>query len=175
MTKQSRGKIFAHGLHRVNGDAAAPFGLHSVGFAQQMPGFAVALILVELITGTDSDVSSTESHRGRDYVPGVFCNDVDGEVVEIGLPIILRGAATQLDNKIVPPAKDRGFDLNADEATVEINRQVIAKVSPGLIELESLFGGFRHEAKFGPLAPLFVVADVHSRSFQSPLSKSLPI
>jgi hypothetical protein len=35
----------------------------------------------------------------------------------------------------------------------------------GLGQLEAEFGGFGHETKLGPLASLFVVADIHAGSF----------
>ena len=59
-----------------------------------------------------------------------------------------------------------GFDLDADEASAEIEDDVVwGGVAARLGDLEAEFGGFGHETKLGPLASLFVVADVHAGGF----------
>jgi hypothetical protein len=59
-----------------------------------------------------------------------------------------------------------GFDLDADEASAEVEDYVVlGGVAARLGYLEAEFGGFGHETKLGPLASLFVVADVHAGGF----------
>jgi len=59
-----------------------------------------------------------------------------------------------------------GFDLDADEASAEVEDDVVlGGVAARLGDLEAEFGGFGHETKLGPLASLFVVADVHAGGF----------
>ena len=62
--------------------------------------------------------------------------------------------------------KGCGFDLDADEASAEVEDYVVlGGVAQGFGQLEAEFGGLSHETKLGPLASLFVVADVHAGSF----------
>jgi len=52
---------------------------------EQVPGFAVGFPLVLFVAGADSDGVFAGGYGGRDDVPDVFGNAVDGQVVEVGL------------------------------------------------------------------------------------------
>ena len=81
-------------MHGVNGNAALAFWWRAVSIAQQMPGFAVAVVPIAFVAGADLDGDSLESDCGTDDVPDVSWNDVYGEVVEFGLLVT---ATTQVD------------------------------------------------------------------------------
>jgi hypothetical protein len=48
-----------------------------------MPGFTIFMAAVALVSRTDLAGDSLDIDTGMDGLPGVFWNDVDGEVVEI--------------------------------------------------------------------------------------------
>ena len=111
-------------------------------------------------------------HRPRDDVPDIFWNTVNGKVVEVGLLVAVVGAAEvdQAGDEVaglqVAGLENRGFHLHANEASAKIDNDVVlGRVAYRLGELVAEFGGFGHETKLGPLASLFVVADIHAGSF----------
>ena len=54
-----------------------------------------------------------------------------------------------------------GFDLNAEDAAVVFDHEVVGSgVSPGLGDHESVLGGAGHETEFGPLSAEFVGFEV---------------
>jgi hypothetical protein len=81
-------------LHGVNGNAALAFWWRAVSIAQQMPGFAVAVVPIAFVVGADLDGDSLESDCGRDDVPDVSWDEVKSEEVEFGLLVT---ATTQVD------------------------------------------------------------------------------
>ena len=75
-------------------------------------------------------------------------------------------AGDEVSGLQVAGLKESGFDLDADEASAEVEDDVVlGGVAARLGDLEAEFGGFGHETKLGPLASLFVVADVHAGGF----------
>jgi hypothetical protein len=55
-----------------------------------------------------------------------------------------------------------GFDLNAEDAAVVFDHEVVGSgVSPGLGDHESALGGAGHETEFGPLSAEFVVFKIY--------------
>ena len=61
----------------------------------------------------------------------------------------------------VSAMEDGAFDLDAEEASVVLDGEVVAgHVSPGLGDAESVLGGAGHEAEFGPFAPELGVLDI---------------
>jgi hypothetical protein len=62
----------------------------------------------------------------------------------------------------VAAVEEGAFDLNADEVSVVREGQIEGgRVSPGLGDDETEFGGASHETQLRPLAPRLGVADVH--------------
>jgi len=139
-----------------------------------MPGFSVVLPLVLPVARADADGLFAGGHSPRDDVPDIARNAVHGEIVEVGLPVAVVGAAgvDQAGDEVaglqVARLKQSRFHLHANEASAKINHNVIlGGVANGLGELVAEFGRLSHETKLSPLPALFVVADIHAGSFQA--------
>ena len=120
----------------------------------------------------------TETEHGcgyippRDDVPDISRNTVDSEVVEVGLPVAVVGAAgmDQAGHEVaglqVAHLEDSRFHLHSHEASAHIdNCVVLGGVAYGPAYFKAVLGGFGHETKLSPLASLFVVAYIHAGSF----------
>jgi hypothetical protein len=59
---------------------------------EEVPGFAVVLPLVEFVAGAGADGMFAGRHLGRNDVPDVFWNAVDGQIVEVGWLVAPVGA-----------------------------------------------------------------------------------
>ena len=139
---------------------------------EQVPGFAVVFPLGLFVAGADSDGVFAGGDLGRDYVPDIFGDAVDGQVVKVGRLVAAVGAVHveeagyEVSGLQVAGLEERRFDLDADEARAQIEDYVVlGGVAQRLGQLEASFDGFGHETKLGPLASLFVAADVHAGGF----------
>ena len=95
-----------------------------------------------------------------DYVPGVGWDYVGGYEVQavFGIGDSVGGYVTF---ETVVAAALGGFDLNAEDAAVVFDHEVVGSgVSPGLGDHESVLGGAGHETEFGPLSAEFVGFEV---------------
>ena len=97
---------------------------------------------------------------GRDDVPDVQGDDVGGEEVEVSSFIAAAGGADVAFVASFGAAVAGGFDLDADEAAVGFDDRVVTGgVSPGMENLEAVFGGGGDELEFGPFATALAVLD----------------
>jgi len=103
---------------------------------EQVPGFAIVFPLVLFVAGADSDGVFAGGYGGRDDVPDVFGNAVDGEVVEVGLLVAAVGAVDveqagyEVSGLQVAGLEKSGFDLNADEASARSRITSYCALSP---------------------------------------------
>ena len=95
-----------------------------------------------------------------DYVPGVGWDYVGSYEVQtvFGIGHSVGGYVTF---ETVVAAAFGGFDLNAEDASVVFDHEIVGSgVSPGLGDHESVLGGAGHETEFGPLSAEFVGFEV---------------
>lgn len=96
-----------------------------------MPGFVVVLELVEFVSGTDADGVFAGGYGGRNDVPEINGNAIDGEVIEVGGLVAAVGAVDveeagdEVSGLEVAGFVKSGFDLDADEASSEIDDHVV--------------------------------------------------
>ena len=96
----------------------------------------------------------------RDDVPEVFGDDVNCDEIEVSALIAAAGGADVALVASFGAAGSGGFNLHADEAAVDFDDGVVAGgVSPGMENLEAVFGGGGDELQFGPLAPALAILD----------------
>jgi hypothetical protein len=116
--------------------------------AEKIPGFEVTLVFLALAAGGEHEVAfEGDDYGGGHDVPGVFENDVDGEEIDLAASVVLAAAGADAANVSVAEAGYGGFDLDAEEASVVFNGDIVTLgVSPGLGDAESVFGGAGHEA-----------------------------
>ena len=97
----------------------------------------------------------------RDDVPDIRVSDVCGDEVQL-IPSIQHSAVPgDVAPVRVTTFVHGAFDLDAEEASVVLDGEVVAShVSPGLGDAESVLGGAGHEAEFGPFAPELGVLDI---------------
>ena len=87
--------------------------------------------LVEFVSGADADGVFAGGYGGRNDVPEIDGNAVDGEVVEISRLVAAVGAVSveeagdEVSRLEVAGLEESGFDLDADEASSEIDDYVI--------------------------------------------------
>ncbi len=87
--------------------------------------------LVEFVSGADADGVFAGGYGGRNDVPKIDGNAVDGEVVEVGGLIAAVGAVgveeagDEVARFQVTCLEEGGFDLDADEASSEIDDYVV--------------------------------------------------
>jgi len=153
-------------------DAAALQKWRRGAVVEQMPRFSVVLPLVLFVARADADRLFAPGDSPRDDVPDISRNEVHGEVVEVRLLVALVGAARvdQAGDEVarlqVAGLEDSGFHLHANKPSPKIDHDVVlGGLAYGLGQLVTEFGGFGHETKLGPLAALFVVANIHTGSF----------
>ena len=140
---------------------------------EKVPGFSVVLPLVLFVAGEDSDGILVRRHRGRNDIPNIFRNAVDSQVIEIGFLVTAPGPSVgvaqigyEVSRLQVAGLRGCGFDLDADEVSAQIEDHVVlCAVADRSGHLEAELDGLGHKSKLGPLASLFVVADVHAGSF----------
>jgi len=106
---------------------------------EEVPGFAVVLVLVEAVAGADSDGVLAGGNLGRDDVPDISGNAVEGEIVEVGWLVAVVGAVgvvkagDEVAGLQVTRLKVSGLDLDADEVAVGVEDNVVGDtVSYGL-------------------------------------------
>ncbi len=128
--------------------------------------------LVEFVARADADGVLFRGYGGGDDVPDVGGNAVDGEEVEVFALVSSIGAVhvveagDEVSGLQVAGLEVGGFDLDAHEVSADFEDGVVlGGVAERLGDLVAEFHGFGHETKFGPLASLFVVGDVHARGF----------
>ncbi len=132
---------------------------------EQVPGFQEFGVARVFAVGGEPDVEGTAEGSERQDVPGVGGNDVGGDEIDLGGGV---GAAAVADrtNVRLQPLLAGAFDLDAEEASVVLDGEVVGSVfAPGLGDAESEFGGAGHEAQFGPLSARLRLADPHTWIF----------
>jgi hypothetical protein len=65
-------------------------------FPQQMPGFAVGLEAVGLVSGADVDGVPFQGDGGGDDIPQIQCDDVQRNIVEVGRLVARGTGGTQI-------------------------------------------------------------------------------
>lgn len=129
---------------------------------QQVPGFAVLLVLGVGAVRGEEDVGLGVGGADGENVPSVGGDDVGGDEVDVAWGV---GDSVGVEVTFVGVAavEDGAFDLDAAEAAAVVGDEVVGGgVSPGLGDAESEFGGAGHEAQFGPLAARLSEADGHA-------------
>ncbi len=138
-------------------------------WAQQAPGFAVALVGVAVCPdGFHGEehwagwlTASVEKDRRRDEVPGLLGDDVAGEEVkefEGVLPAVKIGLELTLVS--VVDAVAGGLDLDPEDAVAEVEGDVEGLgVSPGLEDGVAAAEEFGYEQGFHPFAAFFEVPE----------------
>ena len=112
--------------------------------------------------GGEGDVLLVAGGFEGDEVPGVGGDYICGDEVDL-----IRGVGDVVgtdgaDVGVVAFAEG-GLDLNAEEAAVVVDREVVGGVvSPGAGDAEAEFGGTGHETELRPLASGLGVADGHT-------------
>jgi hypothetical protein len=156
----------------VEVDAAALQQWRRGTVVQQIPGFSIVLPLVLFVARTDADGLFAGGDSPRDDVPDIFRNAINGEVVEVRLLVAVVEAAgvdkasDEVAGLQIAGLEDSGFHLHANKPSPKIDHDVVlGGVAYRLGQLVTEFGSFGHETKLGPLTSLFVVADIHARSF----------
>ena len=126
--------------------------------AEEVPGFAVAGVFLAASAGAQVEGAGAASEDGiRDDVPGVERDEVDGEEVEGAGRVGGASGAHDVEAELASAALvERGFDLDAEEASVVFDGDVVeGGVAVGFGDAESFAGGAGHETKLGPLPALF--------------------
>jgi hypothetical protein len=109
----------------------------------------------------DCGLFGADDSFGGDDVPDVFRDDVGCQEVEVSA--LVGEAAGGVDVAAVAAfgaAAGGGFNLDADEVAVGFYDRVVAGgISPGVENLETVFGGGGDELQFGPLPAAFAILD----------------
>jgi len=109
----------------------------------------------------DCGLFGDEDAFGGDDVPEVFGDYVDCDEIEVSALIAAAGGADVALVASFGAARGGGFDLHAHEVAVGFNDRIVAGgVSPGIENLEAVFGGGGDELQLGPLATAFAILDV---------------
>jgi len=130
--------------------------------AELVPGFFVGGPAAGGAGGVEQDggLFGDEDAFGRDDVPEVFGDDVNCDEIEVSALVAAAGGADVAFVVSFGAAGSGGFNLHADEASVDFDDRVVAGgVSPGMENLEAVFGGGGDELQFGPLAAAFAILD----------------
>ena len=126
--------------------------------AEKVPGFAVARIFLAASLGAQVEGAGAASEDGiRDDVPGVERDEIDGEKVDRAGRVGGASGAHDVEAELAGAALvERGFDLDAEEASVMFDGDVVeGGVAVGFGDAESFAGGAGHETELGPLSALF--------------------
>jgi hypothetical protein len=100
-----------------------------------------------------------EAPGGKD-IPDIFGEDVDGEVVDLFGSVLGPAKAVQLAEVAGSEPHLGGLYLDAQEAAVEFEDDVIAgRLSPGLGDAEAAAVSEGHEEKLRPLAAALVAGE----------------
>ena len=125
------------------------YDLAAVVGAELVPRFLVGGPAAGGVGGVEHDCglfAADDSFCG-DYVPDVFGDYVGGEVIEVSA--LVGQAAGGVDVAAVTSfgaAGGGGFDLHAHEVAVDFDDGVVGGgVSPGIKDLEAVFGGCGYE------------------------------
>ena len=104
------------------------------------------------------DVALSLEYVGWNDVPDVLGDHVGGEEIEGSALITATGGADVAFVAAFGPAAGGGFDLHADEVAVGFDDGVVTGgISPGIENLEAVFGGGGDKLKLGPLAATFAI------------------
>jgi len=105
----------------------------------------------------ESDRAFAGQAAGGEDVPDIFGKDVDGEVVDFTSRVSGLAEGVKLAEIAGAQPHFGGLDLNAEEAAVVLDGDVVARsLSPGLSDVEAEAGGDGHEEKLDPLATTLV-------------------
>jgi hypothetical protein len=128
-----------------------------------VPGFFVGGPAAGWVGGVEQDCGlfGDDDAFGGDDVPEVFGDDVDCDEIEGSSLIAAAGGADVAFVAAFGPDGGGGFYLHSDEVAVGFYDRVVAGgVSPGIENLEAVFGGGGDELQLGPFAAAFAVLDV---------------
>jgi hypothetical protein len=128
---------------------------------QKIPGFFVTGVLVPVTMGSEDNGGLSDEFFGGEYVPDVFWNKVDGEVVDLlgGVRVLMGGDETARIGGAGPAVGT--LDLHALEAAILFDGDVVAGgISPRFGDAESAFRGASHEEQFNPFAALLIGFEV---------------
>src|SRR5579863_1397568 len=145
--------------------ARNPCGLLCLFFQQQVPGLAVGMVDGFRVLGRQVQSSYPgDAYGDWDDVPEIQRNNVGGHEVKV-----VRGVesapATQHESIVLEPSAHGGLDLNTQKMAIALDDEVVVGgIAPGFSDDEAVLGGADHETHLGPLAVLFGVFDVHSRT-----------
>jgi len=134
------------------------------GFSQEVPGFAVLLVAVAILSerghGTDRypDLARwSEQDCGGDQVPDFFWDDVRREYVEFidAVRVFDQPVASELAQVSGAIADAAGLDLHSKHVAAMFYGDVVfERVPAGFEYVISVRGGIGHELQFDPFASL---------------------
>ena len=135
------------------------------GFAEQVPGFAVVLVLVAIllqpVDGMEhqSDFAFwLQNDYGGDQIPDSDRNYISGEEIDFVERIVVLLVVVRVELAEVSGAgANRGaLDLHAEKICPVLDTDIVGRaVAPRLGYAEAVQGGLRHELEFNPFATLF--------------------
>src|SRR5271169_4107328 len=125
------------------------------GFAEQAPGFAVALVFVAVLLqrgyGIDREADFDgwlEDYGCGDQIPGCYWDDVSGEEVDVidGVGVLGEVVAAELAEVSGTVAHTAGFDLHSQQTSCVFDAEVVFQgIAPGFEYVIAVCGGCRHE------------------------------
>ena len=136
--------------------------------AELVPIFFVGSPAAGGVGGVEHDggLFAADDAFAGDDVPDVFGDDVGGNEIEIATLVAAPCGADIALVAAFGPAIAGGLDLHADEVSVGFDDRVVAGgVSPGVENLEAVFGGGGDKLQFRPLAAALVVLDSNRDSW----------
>lgn len=119
---------------------------------EQVPGFAVAAVLVAAEARVEADLAA--GGGDGDDVPGIVGHDVGGDEVHLLAGIGLALAASDADKGLgAGVAEAGGLDLDAEDGAAGLDQEVVrGGVTPRLGNAQAELGGAYQEAQFDELS-----------------------
>jgi len=128
--------------------------------AEEVPGFAEGAeeaVSAGIAFGIEEKAGAVGDDGDGEDEPGVLGNDVGDEEVDFGGAVgdgTASGAAMTVDVIEAIQKRRRRFDLNAEEAALGVEDEIVSfAVAIGLGDAEAHGGGFVGESEFGEFSP----------------------